>query len=287
MKDLMSFLFETNAFRVCEDNKPFIYTSGKIGPYYVNTHFLYGDETQAKNFLSFIDSQLENTPKDLIPHNLFEQVLKQYENNEIFKTVIDSLKDLIETKVDLDSIDYISGGERRDWFFSILIAYFLQKPHITLFKDLSAVVSTCDFEESTQVTSLVGKRILHIADLLTTASSYVRFWSPAIKALGSNIVTSAVVIDRMQGAGAVLSNLGIRSLALVQLDNSLFEKAKELQIINDTQLNMLNNYVAEPDESMKKFLIEHPEFLENAIKSPDAKTAKYAKACKEQNPYNL
>lgn len=287
MKDLMSLLFETNAFRICEENKPFIYTSGKIGPYYVNTHFLYGDEKQAKEFLNFIDIQRETVPKDLIPHNLLEKVLEQYEKNTIYKTVIDSLKDLIETRVDLDSIDYISGGERRDWFFSILIAYLLQKPHITLFKDLSAVVSTCDFEESTQVTSLAEKRILHIADLLNTASSYLRFWVPAIKSLGSNIVTSVAVVDRMQGATAVLNNLGIRSLTLFQLNHSLFEKAKDLQIINDSQLEMLNSYVKEPDKSMKQFLIDHPEFLENAIQSSDKKTAQYAQACKDQNPYNL
>ena len=44
MKNLTSYLFKTNAFRVCEENKPFWYTSGKIGPYFVNGHFLYGNE---------------------------------------------------------------------------------------------------------------------------------------------------------------------------------------------------------------------------------------------------
>ena len=39
MKDLMSLLFETHAFKVAEANNPFWYTSGKIGPYFVNTHF--------------------------------------------------------------------------------------------------------------------------------------------------------------------------------------------------------------------------------------------------------
>ena len=40
----MSLLFETNAFRVCEENKPFWYTSGKIGPYFINADYLYGSE---------------------------------------------------------------------------------------------------------------------------------------------------------------------------------------------------------------------------------------------------
>ncbi len=36
---LIEGLFETDAIKVCPAGKPFWYTSGKIGPYYVNTHF--------------------------------------------------------------------------------------------------------------------------------------------------------------------------------------------------------------------------------------------------------
>lgn len=287
MNDLMSLLFETSAFKICEENKPFWYTSGKIGPYFVNTHFLYGNAESAQDFLDFIDVQLETVPKDLIPGNLFEQVFKQYENNKIYQTVVDSLKEFIDTKIDLSTIDYISGGERRDWYFSIIIAYLLGKPHITIYKDLSAVVSTCDFEESTPVTSLEGKKILHVADLLNTASSYLRSWVPAIKALNANIVSSIVVVDRMQGGDQVLNNLGIRSFSLLQINNSLFEKAKELGIINDSQLNMLYKFTENPDECMREFLIANPTFIDDAINSGDAKSAKRAQSCKDQNLYNL
>lgn len=287
MNDLMSLLFETNAFKICEENKPFWYTSGKIGPYFVNTHFLYGNAESAQEFLDFIDVQLETVPKDLIPTNLFEKVFEQYQNNKIYKIVVDSLKEFIESKIDLSVIDYISGGERRDWYFSIIIAYLLGKPHITIYKDLSAVVTTCDFEESTPVEKLEGKRILHIADLLNTASSYLRSWIPAIKALGANIASSVVVVDRMQGGSEALTNLGIRSLSLLQINDTLFEKAKELGIINDSQLEMLNKFTENPDKCMKEFLISHPEFLQDALNSDDPKTAKRAKSCKEQNLYNL
>lgn len=287
MNDLMSLLFETNAFQICEENKPFWLTSGTISLYYNNTHFLYGSPEEAQELLNFIDMQLETQPKDLIPSNLFEKVLKQYETNETYKTVIDNLKEFIETKIDLSTIDYISGGERRDWFFSILIAYLLGKPHITIYKDLSTIVSTCDFEEATPVEKLSGKHILHITDLITIASSYLRAWVPAIKNLEANLTTSVSVVDRMQGGAQVLSNLGIRCLSLFQINQTLFEKAKELNIINDTQLQMLYQFAENPDKCMREFLIAHPEFLENALNSDDPKTAKRAKMCKEQNLYNL
>lgn len=287
MNDLTSLLFKTNAFKICEENKPFWYTSGKIGPYFVNTHFLYGNAESAQEFLDFIDVQLETTSKDSIPANLFEKVLAQYENNEIYKIVVDALKDYITSNIDLSTIDYISGGERRDWYFSIIIAHLLNKPHITIYKDLSAVASTSDFKDSSPVTNLSGKQILHIADLLNTASSYLRAWVPAIQELDGNIVASVVVVDRMQGGSEALENLNIRSLSLLQINESLFVKAKELGIINDAQLEMLNKFTENPDNCMREFLVEHPEFLENSINSTDTKTAKRAKSCKEQNLYNL
>ena len=55
MKNLTSYLFKTNAFRVCEENKPFWYTSGKIGPYFVNGNFLYENEKDANDLLNFIN----------------------------------------------------------------------------------------------------------------------------------------------------------------------------------------------------------------------------------------
>ena len=91
----------------------------------------------------------------------------------------------------------------------------------------------------------------------------------------------------MQGGSEVLADLGIRSLSLLQINKNLFDKALELNIINKNQLEMLNKFTENPDNSMREFLIQHPEFLENSLNSSDAKTAKRAKACKEQNLYNL
>ena len=73
MSNIMSYLFETKAIRFCEENKPFWYTSGKIGPYFINTHFVYGNENDAKELLSFIDEQLAD--KMASPKNVFEKVI--------------------------------------------------------------------------------------------------------------------------------------------------------------------------------------------------------------------
>lgn len=284
MADLMSYLFETNAIRFCEENKPFWYTSGKIGPYFINTHFVYGNEKDAVELLSFIDECLAD--KLSLPEKVFEKVLKQYETNEIYKTVIDTMKNYIEENIDISEIHYVSGGERRDWFFSNIISYLLDKPHLSIYKDLSVVESDSKFENSHSIDTLEGKKVLHIADLITVASSYIRAWIPAIRNLGSEICWSCVVVDRMQGGKEKIEAEGVKSLSLVQVDETLFNRAVELNIINENQLSMLNGFFENPDETMKQFLIAHPEFLENALNS-DEKTKKRAQLLIDGNLYGL
>lgn len=287
MSDLMSLLFETKAFKICQENNPFWYTSGKIGPYFVNADFLYGSEDDSKKLLDFIDNQLISEDKVNIPANIFEKVLEQYESNDTFKFVIDALVEYIRKNIDINSIDYISGGERRDWLFSTIVAYQLGKPHVTIYKDLFTVASTCDFEESNEVTSIINKNFLHIADLLNQASSYEKAWLPAISNLGSTIVWSVVVVDRFEGGTEVLEKLGVNSFSLLQISNELFNKALELNIINEAQLQMLRDFQKDPDSSMRLFLLTHPEFIENSLKSDNPKTVKRANECIEKNIYNL
>ena len=287
MSKLMSLLFETNAFKVAEENNPFWYTSGKIGPYFINADYLYGSEQDSKDLLAFIDQELENESKTDIPEHIFKKVLDHYNTNEIYKYVIDQMKEYVETNIGVENVDYISGGERRDWYFSNIMAYLLNKPHVTIYKDLTTVVSNSDFSSSEPVSSIEGKNFLHLADLLNQSASFTRAWIPAIKNLGSNIVWSIFSVDRMQGGTETLTNDGVKVHSLLQIDDSLFTTAKELGVINDEQLTMLRNFKKDPDGSMKQFLIDHPEFIENAKNSDNPKTVKRVNTLIEQNIYGL
>lgn len=284
MSNIMSYLFETKAIKFCEENKPFWYTSGKIGPYFINTHFVYGSEAEASELLSFIDDCLSDHLT--LPEKVFKKVLAQYENNEIYHNVIEAMKNYILENIDISQIDYISGGERRDWFFSNMIAYLLKKPHISIFKDLSTVVSDFKFENTSSINDINNKNVLHIADLITVASSYIRAWIPAIKNINGKICWSCVVVDRMQGGKAKIEAEGVKSFSLVNVDNTLFETAFKNNIINENQLNMLKEFFKDPDNTMKQFLINHPDFLENALNS-DKKTAQRAKLLIDGNLYGL
>lgn len=257
---------------------------GKIGPYFINTHFLYGSEESAVEFLNYIDIEKDN--KLELPKKVLDKTLAQYNSNDIYKEVIDEMISFIKSHINVDEIDYVSGGERRDWFFSDLVAFLLGKPHITIFKDLSTVISTPDFENTSVQTDLKGKKVLHVADLVTAASSYVRAWIPAVQALNAEIVWSVVVVDRMQGGTDRLKALGIEAYSLLQIAPDMFKKALDLGIITNEQYDMLNKFYEDPDGTMREFLIAHPDFLENALKS-DEKTIVRARLCIEGDLYGL
>ena len=281
MSNISEYLFKTDAVKICPQNQPFWYTSGKIGPYYINAHFIYGDEEQANSLLKLIDEE-EN--KQELPKKIFQEELAHYNERRIFKDVIDQTLEFIKDNINIDEIDYISGGERRDWFFSNILAYMLEKPHISIFKDLSSIIHSSDFSQVLDITDLKGANILHVADLITEAVSFTRAWVPAINSLNGKMTHSVAIVDRLQGGEAALAAVGVKALAIVNIDYSLFLKALEMSVINKEQLDMLNDYTADPDGTMKKFIAEHPEFLESALKA-DEKTASRAKLCIDSKFY--
>ena len=123
---LIKALFDTKAIRVCPANQPFWYTSGKIGPYYINTHFLYGGEEKANSLLQVIDTVKEK--KEECPGVLYELVMKNYEEDRVYRSTIDALIDTIKKAIPGDDYDYISGGERRTGFSRLQPLNFLENP---------------------------------------------------------------------------------------------------------------------------------------------------------------
>ncbi len=85
---------------------------------------------------------------------------------------------------------------------------------------------------------------LHIADLVTVASSYIRAWIPAVEALGAKIAYSLAVVDRDQGGSKIaLSDAGCPLTTLVVIKPELFETARKLGRISDKQLALVLHFI--------------------------------------------
>ena len=259
---VLSWLFETKAVRVCPEGAPFWYTSGKLGPFYINTHFLYGSQQAAEDLLAVIERAAAGD-RLAFARTVLEHARRQYAANEIYRRLMDRL---VEAARAVD-FDFVSGGERRDFFFSLLIADKLHKPHVAIFKDLETVYDAAGFQSAcpADAAGLSGKRALHVADLVTEASSYVRAWIPAVEALGAKIVASVAVVDRDQGGREVLQRAGIPLTTLVKIEPSLFETASRMGVVTQEQLSLVLAFMQDPNRFMHDFLAAHPDFLAGQI----------------------
>ena len=255
-------LFKTNAVRVAPEQTPFWYTSGRLGPFYINTHFIVKDEENAVRLLKNIESYIAED-KLTAPKKIFDDMLAMYETADTFRNCID---ELVNTAKEF-KFDYISGGERRDFFFSMLPAYILKVPHLTIYKDMSAVYTSFDMTEPVEAGSadLNGKKALHIADLITEASSYERAWIPVIRGLGSDITDTIAVVDRHQNGRAVLEGLGVNMVTLTGINRELFEEAQDKGVINAQQKELVMSFLDSPEKYMDDFLKAHPDFIAGQI----------------------
>ena len=255
-------LFATKAIRVAPENQPFWYTSGRLGPFFINTHFLLENEAAAGEVLKRIEKAIADS-KLTAPEEIFDMMLAYYNKGGTFKMVSDKLAEEA-SKLDFD---FISGGERRDYFFSMMPAYLLGKPHLTIYKDMTSVYSESleGPAVDTKDIDLKGKKALHIADLITEASSYERAWIPVIRGLGSEITDTVAVVDRHQNGRAVLKGLGVELHALTGINEALFDEAKANGVINDAQKDMIMHFLENPADYMTAFLRANPGFIDAEI----------------------
>lgn len=260
-------VFATKALRLSPADQPFWYTSGDFGPYYLNTHFLFGSEEEAKVMLSQIEKTLEY-PLGL-PRLVGRAFVDRYHCHEDYRLVIDRLAELTTNL----SFDFISGGARRDYFFSFALAEKLGKPHLALLKDGQMIRSDLGFRTASEVKKdeLKGSTALHVADLVTEASSYFRCWLPALADAGCEIRDTLAVVDRNQGGREALEEQGISLHSLLRIDDDFFRAACEENIVSAADAEHLAQFSHDPEAWMRDFLKRHPNFLDLEAKK-DSKT---------------
>lgn len=280
--DLFRLLLETKALEIAPENRPFWYTSGTIGPFYLNTHYLYGSREKAEALLAFIDQHQQD--RATLLSGVIARVEENYAEDAGYRAVIANAAALAQREIGIDNIDYVSGGERRDWFFSVITAKQLNKPALFIGKDLSVLTFEHEAEE---VKDLSGARILHVADLVTEASSYVRAWFPALQKCGGELRWAINVVDRGQGGEKVLRENGVQPHHLVEIGPAFFESLRENGHLSAAAAEMLIAYHRDPRESMKWLLQEHPEILRQALHSNDEKIRKRARLLVDNNVYDF
>jgi len=203
-KKHLEILVRNDGFQFTETFFP--YTSGKIGPYYT-------------------------------------QSIVVEKNGLDYKNACDDISNLIRQNTAINDIDIISGGESRDWDFSNVAAYILEKSHAKIYK-IGEVLGA----------DMKGKNIVHVADLNNEGSSPRKLWIPIIKKAGGKIKDIFFYVDRMEEGVQVMKDLGLRSHSLVQLDEYAWNYLRSKGEITKEIYNSLRKRMENKEEWAKKML---------------------------------
>ncbi len=277
----LELLFESKAFQVAPADKPFLYTSGLIGPFYINTHFLCGGKESAEAELAYLDETSAEPVR--IVKEFPERLEGIIRSSPIYSNVIDKMLEVVRA-MDLVLSDYVvSGGQRRDWFFSIPLAARLGLPHVFLFND-GLVLD----EKGLPPKGLERKKSIHFADLLTLGSSYTKKWIPALATYGVGIELSYNCVDRLQGGEQNLLSAGVTEvLSMFKIDENFFKEALDLGVLSVSQHEVISSFLGDNKGSMRDFLLSNPGFVKDILESGDDKSKKRIASMLEQDLYDL
>ncbi|MDP2926016.1 MAG: hypothetical protein Q8N99_06600 [Nanoarchaeota archaeon] len=235
-------LVETVAYR--DLDKPVILTSGELGIYYINTEKLVQDNGEFEKFGDDSGTMIKHAIKMMREHPTFWEV-------------IDILTE--DAKRLIPDLDYgISGGQRRDWLFSGPIAYRLQVPHVSLYKD-GRIEIVAPGGETYSIETLEGRRFraLQFVDLLTEASSCYRLeegkpagWVPMLRTNNFTIKNLVAVVTRLQGGEERLREQGINVESKVAIDKDFLQA-------HSRQPEIAVPYNENPQEWSKNYLMQN------------------------------
>ena len=276
LKSDINWIFKTDALKIAPADAMFWYTSGRLGPYYINTHYLCGGEKTAIDILDFITAEASDTVS-FIPA-LNQKLTAVYEQHEIYRAVIDQMASLIKPCCTENNIKYVSGGQRRDWFFSPMIAKVLDLPHLYIYNDLHV------FDAAGQHVSYINsENVINVADLLNTASSFTEKWQRAIRTLDSALVAAAAAVDRNEGGVENLKSSGIdHCINLFTINKEFFDAALKENLVNESQHRLLTNYLEDPKQAMDTWLQENPDYVQQCLESDQPKTRERAQKFLDQ-----
>jgi orotate phosphoribosyltransferase len=245
--DLLKLIHDSKALSIWDRKKgPVLwYILGVPGPFYFNVELMIGKDA-AERLLEKITTILAETPDlDKRAEKLNALILPAYESSPAHKQIIAAMAAKLRENTSPGECGFISGGERRDWLFSIPLAKELGLPHVFLFKNQNMYCA------QPLKPNAAG---LHVADLINNAASYFDMWLPALKKAQLSCPVTECVVSRGIGAGK-LEESGVKVLPLVTIDLGFFERSHANGLIDKETLEEIATHFRSPKEWAEKYLI--------------------------------
>jgi adenine/guanine phosphoribosyltransferase-like PRPP-binding protein len=282
---LLERLISTNgiAVRNSAKDEAFWYTSGIPGPFYINTENIAGEHDADKVLENLKIILRSNHSKEIQSRSILETISQAVDKDKSYDASIDALLDYFLTHSPFKP-SMISGGERRDWFFSVPIARKLKLPHIFLYKSEDHCVT--DHEGKTIEIALRDQNVLHVADIINQASSYLKRWIPMLSNIGVEFSNTLTVAVRSQEGIDNLMKNNVSVISPIVVDRSLFTEAFNLGLITEFANNEIGLFYDSSKEWTRYFLSENNA---NCIKNMSLDTVKRDRIefFKNADPYKL
>lgn len=278
--ELLKLIHDTGALSIWDRKKGpvFWYIAGVPGPFYINTELLLG-AALAKELLKGIDNILANTPADDPAPRVSQLnglILGAVKNSPVYQQIVTTMVDRAKKEFKAGSYSFISGGERRDWLFSIPFAKECGLKHVFLFKNKTIY---CEQPLQPQEAGL------HIADLINNAVSYTDVWLPVLDKAGLKCGGTVCIISRGTDGVKKLEANGIKVIALNNIDLGFFERSQANGLIAAETLVEIACHFASPKEWARKYVMGNADVYN--VNIIDAKSFERLKSFFANDPWEL
>ena len=135
-EELLKLIHDTHAVSIWDHSKGpvFWYALNVPGPFYVNTEMIIGSALSEKLLREITAIVAGTIDTQARAKQLQHLIMDAYKTSPSWQRIIATLVDLARTKYPHHDFTIISGGERRDFLFSIPFAQACDLPHLFLFK---------------------------------------------------------------------------------------------------------------------------------------------------------
>jgi hypothetical protein len=275
--DLIRLIHSTKAVSIWnrETGPVFWYIAGVPGPFYVNTELLIGAAASSL-LLDEITAILAQTVDPVErSERVTDVVMAVYGKNEVYQRLIATLAATSRAEFPAGSFDLVSGGERRDWLFSVPFAKECGIDHVFLFKNHSLYAKN---------PIKPGAKVLHLADLINNAASYLDLWLPILEKAGLFCAGTLCVVARGDGMNKLAAK-GLKAVSLNSVDLPFFEKSQASGLIDRAALDEIGAHFGSPKAWAEKYFIGHKSL--NDLSKLDPKSFERLRAFVEKDPWGL
>lgn len=275
---LLKLIHETKAVSIWnhKTGPVFWYAASVPGPFYVNTELVIGPALANELLAKITDIIASIADGAGRAAQLNKIIMDAYSSSAIYQQVISAM--VVTTKAEFPhgSFDLISGGERRDWLFSIPLAHALNIKHVFLFKNQTTYCAE---------TLKDGERALHVADLINNAASYFDLWFPILEEAHLNYIGTVCVNIRGTNGLNRLRKHGKKTVTLNNVDQDFFEKSQASGLIDADTLNEIKTYFTSSLDWAKHYLMDDVKLFD--VKNLDPKSFERLQSFFNKDPWSL